>query len=237
MEIFNITRAVGTVDAYGGLELYKTYPMNIEGYGETSIKAGKSFNNYIIDGVMVHGITTHTESCRHVVNDGPYIHNIKMPFLMNSLLTTVKNTKISSNIDGEIDSVITLENLLDVVNEEQLKDVDCLVVRALNKKIDSFSNTNPIYFSNEAMKWIGNKVNHFVTDLPSVERENSAGLMMAHKAFFYNNHWRYENTITELVYIPMKIQDGSYKINITPSAYPKMDAVPSTIKLIKNFKL
>ena len=77
-------------------------------------------------------------------------------------------------------------------------------------------------------------IEHFMIDLPSVDRESDEGKLLAHKTF-----WQYPGdsprknaTITEMIYAPEDVEDGLYLVDIQvlPLA---MDASPSNILLLK----
>ena len=59
------------------------------------------------------------------------------------------------------------------------------------------------------------------------------GKLLAHKAFWnYPKNTRFEATITELVYVPAKIEDGLYFLNLQPASFEN-DAAPSKPVLYK----
>ena len=70
-------------------------------------------------------------------------------------------------------------------------------------------------------------------DLPSVDREEDEGKLLAHKAFWnvkdvtnLNDDARLDCTITEMIFVPNEIQDGSYILNIQIASFEN-DASPS----------
>lgn len=70
-------------------------------------------------------------------------------------------------------------------------------------------------------------------DLPSVDREEDEGKLLAHKAFWnvkdinnLNEDARLDCTITEMIFVPNEIQDGSYILNIQIASFEN-DASPS----------
>ena len=80
-------------------------------------------------------------------------------------------------------------------------------------------------------------VDHLLIDLPSVDRERDAGALLAHKAFWnYKGPLRKKATITEFIFVPNTIEDGTYFLNIQLAPFEN-DASPSRPVLYKIEKL
>ena len=71
---------------------------------------------------------------------------------------------------------------------------------------------------------------HLLIDLPSVDREQDEGKVLAHHAF-----WQYPDTIkkerldctiTELIFVDNTIKDGFYLLNLSIASF-ELDASPS----------
>ena len=136
-----------------------------------------------------------------------------------------------------------LENGDKVIMKNQIKEAlegnhneEALIIRTLPNEEDKirrvYSETNPPYIHHEAISLIvDHGINHLLVDLPSVDREEDGGKLLAHKAF-----WDYPNvidkvkTITELVFVPNDLKDGSYHINIQIPPF-ELDAAPSRVLL------
>jgi hypothetical protein len=72
-----------------------------------------------------------------------------------------------------------------------------------------------------------NGIDHLLLDLPSVDREVDGGALAAHRAFWnYPENPRMKATITELIYVPSKVQDGQYFLNLQVAPIEN-DASPS----------
>ena len=76
-------------------------------------------------------------------------------------------------------------------------------------------------------------------DLPSVDKEHDEGKLLAHKAFWnvkdvnvLNEDARMNCTITELIYVPEIVKDGSYILNLQIAPFEN-DASPSKPVLYK----
>jgi hypothetical protein len=72
-------------------------------------------------------------------------------------------------------------------------------------------------------------------DLPSVDKEKDEGKLLAHKAFWnvtdvndLNLDARLEATITEMIYVPDNVADGSYLLNLQIASL-KMMQVQKTV--------
>jgi len=103
-----------------------------------------------------------------------------------------------------------------------------------DKKSRQYSNTNWAYLTEEAAEYLKTKnIQHLLIDLPSVDKEKDNGALLAHKAFWdYNGTLRKEATITEFIYVPNKISDGSYILNLQIAPFEN-DASPSKPVLYK----
>ena len=64
-------------------------------------------------------------------------------------------------------------------------------------------------------------------DLPSVDREQDEGKLLAHHLFWkYPNNTRIDCTITELIYVPNQVMDGTFFLNLQIASF-ESDASPS----------
>ena len=112
------------------------------------------------------------------------------------------------------------------------KNPEALIIRTLSnseaKTHKNYSDTNPAYINEEAMKYIIERgVEHLLFDTPSVDKEVDGGALLAHRAFWqYPQNTNVHRTITELVYIPNSIYDGTYLLNLQVAAFEN-DAAPS----------
>ena len=63
--------------------------------------------------------------------------------------------------------------------------------------------------------------------MPSVDRERDQGKLLSHNAFWNTkSKMRLDATITELIYVPNRITDGTYFLNIQIAPFEN-DASPS----------
>ena len=70
-------------------------------------------------------------------------------------------------------------------------------------------------------------IEHLLIDLPSVDREEDEGKLLAHKAFWqYPENPRTHCTISELIYVPNEVKDGYFLLNIQTASF-ELDVSPS----------
>jgi hypothetical protein len=70
-------------------------------------------------------------------------------------------------------------------------------------------------------------VDHLLLDLPSVDRESDGGELVFHHAFWeVPSKPNFKRTITELIFVDNKIEDGLYLLNIQMAPFEN-DASPS----------
>ena len=177
-----------------------------------------------------HGNGTHTECVGHIDKQVHSINEtLNRTFFFGELITVepeVWNHSGDWRVIGDR-----------IIQEEQLENVlinnpEALIIRTSPNSDDKYklhySNTNPPYLSHAAAEAIRNAgVKHLLIDLPSVDREKDGGQMLAHKAFwnFPNNPIK-DATITELIYVPNEIEDGSYFLELQIAPFVN-DASPS----------
>ena len=127
------------------------------------------------------------------------------------------------------DQVITLQQVQALLSEQKS---EAIVIRTIpndeEKKNRQYSFTNPPYVENSVMPFlIQQGIKHFLIDLPSVDKEQDDGKLLAHKAF-----WEYPEqndkgrTITEFIFVPNEVTDGWYFMNLQVANFVN-DAGPS----------
>ena len=200
-------------------------------------KSSTNFNNIFFN---PHGHGTHTECLGHITRDFYSINQCLKQFFFTAELVSVN----PESINGDL--VITLENIstaLDVTLKLGIPK-EALVIRTLpnieGKKHKKYSHTNPPYLAEDAAIFIREiGIQHLLIDLPSVDREEDEGKLLAHKAFWnvkninnLNDDARLNCTITELIFVDNTILDGSYILNLQIASFEN-DASPSKPILYK----
>ena len=191
-----------------------------------------NFNNIFFN---PHGHGTHTECLGHITKEFYSINQCLKQFFFVAELISVQPEKI------EEDLVITLEQIQKALNG---KTPQAIIIRTLpndQAKISkNYSNTNPAYLSEAAAIFIREiGIKHLLIDLPSVDREEDEGKLLAHKAFWnvkdvnvLNPDARMDCTITEMIFVEDYIKDGTYLLNLQIASFEN-DASPSKPILYK----
>ncbi|MGB7785214.1 MAG: cyclase family protein [Salinimicrobium sp.] len=193
---------------------------------KVSSGASVNFNNVFFN---PHGHTTHTECVGHITAEFHGINDCLKNFFFKAKVISLEPQKKNG------DEVITKEQLQKLFNPGE---ADAIVIRTLPNSIAKrsrhYSHTNWPYLEEEAATYLREcEVEHLLIDLPSVDKEKDEGKLLAHKAFWnYPKHTRFEATITELIYVPAKIADGHYFLNLQPASFEN-DAAPSKPVLYK----
>jgi len=191
-----------------------------------AVETGSPVNFYNIT-YNPHGNGTHTESSKHISSDGKTINQSLKQFHHIARVISV-----TPQINEAGDSIITSSD----INEAFLKDIDALIIRTLpnqtSKLKRDYSGTNPTYLDAACMAMIVDLgIKHLLIDLPSVDREKDNGILAAHHIFWEGQN-RQECTITELIFVPDQIDDGTYLLNLMISPL-ESDAVSSKPVLYK----
>ncbi len=194
-----------------------------------STKEG-GYLNFLNIKINPHGNGTHTECVGHISNESVTINQVLKRF---HFITKLVSIYPEQQKDG--DRKITKKQIEEIFEDNE---VESLTIRTLPNSIDkrerNYSGTNPPYIESEALTFlVNNGLKHFLIDLPSVDREEDGGKLLAHKAFWeYPDSINLNRTITELIYIPEEIKDGYYLINLQIISFA-LDACPSKPVLYK----
>ncbi len=210
----------------GNPNCYHTEPVNFSpvktGTFTGSIALGGPVNHYRIS-LAPHGNGTHTECYGHITNSGAVIANQVKAYFSPAQLLTIAPSAVDN------DRVIDFDSLQGI---ELMAGIEALVVRTkpnpATRQQYNYSGKNPPYFSEAAIRqFVAHGVEHLVTDLPSVDREEDGGKLAAHKAFWQTSgNLRAGATITELAYIANEIADGLYLLELQVLPI-HLDASPS----------
>lgn len=222
----DISIPVGQVKCFYATD-YETQPYT-SGDFVGSVKAGAPVNFF--DVLMnPHGNGTHTECLGHITETQESINEQLREFHFIAQLISVS---LEKNIDG--DQIVSAASLKEALPAEL---PDALILRTLPNPTDKlktdYSGKNPPFLEKEAMVFIVKQgVKHLLLDLPSVDKEVDGGKLVAHHLFWdvenakAKSNTRQQCTITELVFVPNKINDGLYLLNLQiPSL--NLDAAPS----------
>ncbi|MDB9783243.1 cyclase family protein [Winogradskyella sp.] len=209
------------------LEPPKIAPEVIDGES-VSVANGAVVNfNTITFNPHSHG--THTETVGHITEKVYSINKQLKQFFFLAEVVTVAPEKLGD------DYVISKKQLQFAIGNKKR---DAIIIRTLpntkEKKSRQYSNTNPTYLLEDAATYLKIKeVKHLLIDLPSVDKEQDGGALLAHNAFWNTKgKLRLDATITEFIYVSNKIEDGSYMLNLQIAPFEN-DATPSKPILYK----
>jgi arylformamidase len=199
----------------------KIFPEDFEGQKiNVSDGAAVNFNNIEFN---PHAHITHTECAGHITEKVYSVNqNLKQYFFLSEVVT-IAPTQI------EDDFVITKKQLQFALGNKKR---DAIVIRTLpnlsDKKGAQYSNTNPPYLLEEAAIYLREKgIKHLLVDLPSVDKEKDNGKLLSHNAFWNTaGKLRLDATITEFIYVPNDVVDGTYFMNLMIAPFEN-DASPS----------
>ena len=209
------------------LDAPKIQPVKAENFvGMVSEGASTNFNNILFN---PHGHSTHTECVGHITREFHSINETLKTFFFTARLISVEPEK---NGDDQVISEGQIRQLI------KPGDVEAVVIRTLpnyiEKRTRKYSHTNWPYLQESAARYMKEcGVKHLLIDLPSIDKEKDEGKLRAHKAFWdYPKHTRLDATITELIFVPNKIEDGDYILNLQIASFEN-DAAPSKPVLYK----
>lgn len=198
--------------------------------GEVKAGAPVNFRNIFFN---PHAHVTHTESVGHITPEWISIYREQKIFFFISELITILPMEIENG-----DKIITKELIVSALDLSAKP--EAVIIRTLDNSLakltTNYSNTNPPYIDPDAVKYLVDKgIEQLLFDMPSVDRELDEGKLAAHRIFWnYPDNPRKNCSITELVYVPNHIMDGTYLLNLIPGPFDN-DAAPSRPILYKIF--
>lgn len=225
--------------------------------GDTRRGGSCNFEKYTF---IPHCNGTHTECVGHVTRERISVRDCLQDVLIPARLITIgpryaadTDETYSISIDGG-DRLITREQLQSTTvnrfaNGAVRSRHEALIIRTLpnddRKLTRQYSDVVPPYFTTEAMQFIVESgFAHLVVDLPSIDRLYDEGKLSNHRIFWKiepgsfeaSERTRRKSTITEIAYIPNKIEDGEYLLNlqIAPFAADASPSRPLLFSVAKN---
>lgn len=190
--------------------------------GEVNSGASVNFRNITFN---PHGNGTHTECVGHISKENYSVNQcLKSFFFIAELITVLPSQQ--PNGDYVITGAMVKECMMGKKQRE------ALIIRTISnppsKMEIQYSGTNPPYLAEDAMQYIVSLgIKHLLIDLPSVDKENDGGKVMCHHIFWnYPAEPQTEKTITELIYVPNNVLDGTFLLNLQIAPFEN-DATPS----------
>ena len=227
-------------NAYG-VEKAKSAPCKVgEIVGDTRQGGSVNFEQYTF---IPHCNGTHTECIGHITHERISVRKCLKDTLIPAALVSVQpeisaQTEDTYSIElNKQDLFITKNSILN--SNPKILNEGALIIRTLpnddSKLTKSYGEYIPPFFSNEAMDFIvKSEVKHLLVDVPSIDRIFDDGKLTNHRKFWNVENDKFEtnensqinNTITELIYVPDKIKDGNYLLNLQIAAF-ESDTSPS----------
>ena len=178
-----------------------------------------------------HGNGTHTECVGHISEEVYSINDtLKTFFFFGQVISIDPEIFVGAETEWQKkgDRILTKDQIQNAI----IGNPEAIVIRTLPNPLEKIgaqhSNTNWPYLTREAAQYISDMgIKHLLIDLPSVDREIDGGKMISHRAFWnYPDNPRNDSTITELIFVPDNVVDGTFFINIQIASFEN-DASPS----------
>lgn len=188
--------------------------------GNVEAGADVNFNNIMFN---PHAHGTHTECVGHITKKVHSINENLKQFFFFAEVVTIPPEKVKG------DFVISKKLLQFALGNKKR---DAIIIRTMpntkEKLSRQYSNTNPTYLLEDAAIYLKETgVKHLLVDVPSVDKEKDGGKLLAHNAFWNTKgKLRLDATITELIFVPNSIEDGTYFLNLQIAPFEN-DATPS----------
>ncbi len=210
--------------------------------GDTRRGGGCNFEKI---SMITHCNGTHTECIGHLTHKRFSIQQQLIDSLIPVSLISICPEKASDHPDKyepakeEEDWFISKQSLEEALVNHIAGFNKALIIRTIpneySKTKRRYMEMEPPYFSLEAMEFlVGLGVDHLLVDLPSVDRTFDEGKLNAHHIFWNVMAGDHEasskahlyKTITEMIFVPDKIADGNYMLNLQIAPFVA-DAAPS----------
>ncbi|MCB0292512.1 MAG: cyclase family protein [Calditrichaeota bacterium] len=192
---------------------------------------------------------THTECVGHISDQHIAIREVLQEALIPATLLTVTPRPAAEVRDQYLptpeagDMLLIRSELESALAGVEADFLAALVVRTLpnhpTKVSRDYLSASPPYFSLDAMRFLLELgVQHLLVDIPSLDRMFDEGRLSAHRIFWevaegthqINPATASRRTITEMIYVPDALPDGTYLLNIQIPDFA-LDAAPSRVWL------
>ena len=179
-----------------------------------------------------HGNGTHTECLGHITKKLYSVNRNWAASFHRALLIELEPSVLKdAEAPRQKGDHLFLREQVEAKLEEAGADIDALIVRTHpypGSRPQDYSGSNPPYFHPDAMRCLREReIQHLLTDLPSVDKEDDGGDLLAHHTFWNvpddPDHGR---TITELIRVPEEAEEGDYLLELQVAPVEN-DAAPS----------
>ncbi|TGE27693.1 cyclase family protein [Hymenobacter metallicola] len=191
-----------------------------------SVALGGS-TNYQRVHLTPHGNGTHTECYGHISPEPEATLNR----CLHRFLFVAQLVSVAPQEQANGDLVVMLADVQPLL-EAGIARPEAVILRTRPndpaKRHRQYSGTNPTYLEPALAHYLAAQdIQHLLLDLPSVDREEDNGELLAHHAFWqYPEQTRTASTITELIFVPDSVADGFYLLNLQITSL-ELDASPS----------
>ncbi|MEK6152198.1 cyclase family protein [Flavobacteriaceae bacterium 3-367] len=202
-------------------------PHTGEGYVGKVSEGGSTNFNTIAFNPHAHG--THTECLGHITKEFHSVNSYLKQFFFLAEVITIAPEKYQD------DFVISRKQLQYALGNRKREAVVIRTLPNLRDKLSKqYSHTNPPYLLEQTAQFLADReVKHLLVDLPSIDKEQDKGALLAHRAFWnMEGKPRTEATVTEFVFVPNRVTDGTYFLNLQVAPFEN-DASPSRPVLYK----
>lgn len=206
---------------------FRTEPVIMGNFiGDTAQGGAVNYKNVFLN---PHGNGTHTECLAHICNKKITLNQALQKYhFIAQVLTVVPALQKNGDMMIELNQIET----------KLMGETEAIILRTLPNSIlkmsTNYSGKNPPYLHHSIAQYLcENNIKHLLIDLPSLDREQDDGKLLAHRAFFYYpENPRYDASITELIYVPDTVEDGIYFLNLQIASF-ELDAAPAKPVLFK----
>ncbi|MCB9639650.1 MAG: cyclase family protein [Myxococcales bacterium] len=212
-------------------------------------RQGGSVNCFCLQ-LAPHGNGTHTECVGHIAKERIWVHSILQQSFFLACVLRVPLSRLDASGESyaaphtPADRVITAAALQRAWEELgcDVKESIAWVIQTTDDLSDPqgrvYSGQNPPYLTDQAMDWLlQHDPLHLLVDVPSVDREEDAGILPNHHRFWglalgdsHLNGEPSKRTITEMIQVPSHLVGGLYILEIQIPAFLQ-DAAPSRPRL------
>jgi kynurenine formamidase len=170
-----------------------------------------------------HGNGTHTECLGHITEE---IHSVNEHFKDYWQLAKLVSIQPVHTEGGDL--VVNHDDVSSFLSEGESAVIIRTLPNGLDKLSRQYSGSNPPYLVDSFIKQLVDAgIKHLLVDLPSVDREVDSAKLLGHRAFWMpNGALRIDCTITEMVYVPNAVEDGTFMLNLQVAPFEN-DAAPS----------
>ncbi len=193
---------------------------------------------------------THTECIGHISDERVFINEVLREVLFPATLVSVSPVLAAESGDSYLpqltadDRIIQKSQLEKALWNVKADHLTGLIIRTQpnesSKKTMNYVDQPAPFFSMEAMQLIANlPIKHLLVDMPSLDKLYDEGLLSTHHIWWnvplgthkLTEKSRRERTVTEMVFVPDEIPDGSYTVAIQIPNWCS-DAAPSRVFLL-----